>query len=131
VSKVNIITPPDKLFNDSSQVLIIFPTKQLRLELQETYLSTTTDDVNVYYFDKEVYAASDIDWLLSVFHLSNIVIIDVDNTPSYLKDLLSYMISKPKTFWLTTNQNSVYNHISNNRIHTLNFLSNKGDNSSG
>jgi len=83
--------------------------------------------VNVYYYDKSNYNNDDVNWLLTIFKLCDTVIIDVDNVAPYAKDLLSYMIAKDKTYWLTNTQNSVYNNLSNNRVFTLEFMSAIGD----
>ena len=124
---INIITPPDKLFNDAVQVLLIFPSDELQKSVQE-HLVDIENDINIYVYDKEVYSESDVDWLLTVFKMSEITIIDVDIVQPYLKDLLSYMIAKPKTFWLTKGENRVYNKLSNNRFNDFKFLSNLGGN---
>ena len=118
---INIITPPDKLFNDAVQVLLIFPSDELQKSVQE-HLVDIENDINIYVYDKEVYSESDVDWLLTVFKMSEITIIDVDIVQPYLKDLLSYMIAKPKTFWLTKGENRVYNKLSNNRFNDFKFF---------
>jgi hypothetical protein len=127
LNKINIITPPDFLFNDSFQLLLVYPSKQIQDEIQKRFLGNTTQDVNLYYYDKPVYDRTDLDWLIKVFNLCNTAIIDVDNTAPWVRDLLSYMIAKPKTYWLTNSQDSVYNILSNNRVYDLNFLSNTGE----
>ena len=128
MNKINIITPPDILFNDGYQMLLVYPTTQLQQELQDTFLSSTKTDVNVYYFDQPNYTTHDVEWLLNIFKMSETIIVDVDNTPPWARDLLSYMIAKTKTYWLTNSQDSVYNSLSNNRVYNLDFLSNTGDN---
>ncbi len=128
MKKINIITPPDKLYNDSLQVLLIFPTAELQEAVQEHLLKDLDDDVNVYYYDKDVYAETDIDWLLTIFKMTDIVIIDVDNVKPYLRDLLGYMIAKPKTYWLTKGEHLCYNKLSNNRFNDFKFLSELGGN---
>ena len=60
--------------------------------------------------------------------LPDIAIIDVDNVQSHARDLLGYMIAKPKTFWLTKGENRVYNKLSNNKIKDFEFLSKLGGN---
>lgn len=128
MNKINIITPPDQLLNDSYQLLLLYPSKQLQNQLQDTFLNSTSLGVNVYYFDKPEYSKADADWLVNTFKISDTTIVDVDNTAPWARDLLSYLIAKPKTYWLTNSQNSVYNSISNNRIYDLDFLSIIGDN---
>ena len=128
MKKINIITPPDKLFNDAVQVLLVHPTKELQDAVQDKFLSDVEVDVNLYYYDKTVYSEIDVDWLLTIFKMSDITIIDVDSVEPYLRDVLSFMIAKPKTFWLTNGENRVYNKLSNNRVKDFNFLSNLGGN---
>lgn len=127
-NQIKIITSPDILYNDSVQILLISPSKNLQKEMQDKYLASTREDVNVYYFNDEVYDKENINWLLSVFKMSDIVIIDIDNSPAYLRDLLSYMIGKNKTYWLTNAHDIVYNHISENKVYTLDFMSTIGGN---
>ena len=116
------------LFNDSLQLLLVYPSKQLQDELQNNFLSNTNIDINIYVYDKPVYDKNEIEWLLSVFKQCDTAIVDVDNTSSWARDLLSYMIGKNKTYWLTNSQDSVYNSLSSNKVYNLEFLSNIGDN---
>ena len=127
MKNINIITPPDKLFNDAVQVLLVYPTTDLQNAIQDN-LVDIEDDINIYIYDKENYSTEDIDWLLTIFKMSDITIIDVDNVQSHARDLLGYMIAKPKTFWLTKGENRVYNKLSNNKIKDFEFLSKLGGN---
>lgn len=128
MKKINIVTPPDVLFNDSLQLLLIYPSKILQDELQDKFLSTTPVDVNIYVYDKPVHTKDEVDWLLNVFKQCDITIVDVDNSSPWARDLASFMIAKSKTYWLTNSQDSVYNSLSNNRVYDLDFLSSIGDN---
>ena len=128
MKKINIVTPPDLLFNDSFQLLLVYPSKQLQEELQNNFLSSANLDINLYVYDKPIYDKKEVEWLLSVFNQCDIAIIDIDNASSWTRDLASYMISKNKTYWLTNSQDSVYNSLSSNRVYDLNFLSTIGDN---
>jgi|TARA_B110000908_G_scaffold157465_1_gene197621 hypothetical protein len=116
------------LFNDSFQLLIVYPSKQLQDELQDTFLANSALDVNVYVYDKPVQVKEEIDWLLSVFKQCDNAILDIDNSSPWTRDLLSYMIAKNKTYWLTNSHDSVYNSLSNNRVYNLDFLTQIGDN---
>jgi len=123
VTNINLITPPDKVYSDAINVLVVFPSKALQEQIQNEIFPNAKESINVYLYDKPQYTLADTDWLLSVFSLSQIVIIDVDQCPPYVKDLLSFMIAKPKTYWLTNAVDSVYNHISGNRIYNISILS--------
>ena len=118
----------DKLFNDAVQVLLIFPSKELQESVQKHLFVDIEQDINVYIYEQEVSSDIDLDWLLTVFKMSELTIIDVDNVQPYLRDMLSYMIAKPKTFWLTKGENRVYNKLSNNRFNDFKFLSKLGGN---
>lgn len=128
MKKINIVTPPDMLFNDSLQLLLLYPSKQIQDELQDKFLTSVDADVNVYVYDKPTQVEEEVNWMLSVFKQCDIVIIDVDNASTWCRDLSSYMIAKNKTYWLTNSQDSVYNSLSNNKVYNLDFLSNIGDN---
>lgn len=123
MTNINLITPPDKVYSDAISVLVVFPSKDLQQQIQNEIFPNAKESINVYLYDKPQYTLADTDWLLSVFTLSQIVIIDVDQCPPYVKDLLSFMIAKPKTYWLTNAVDSVYNHISGNRIYNISILS--------
>ena len=127
MTTINLITPPDKIHNDSASILTIFPSRDVQNYLQQEVLPDVPDSLNLYYFDRSQYSDEDVAWLLDVFSLCDYCVIDVDNSPAWLRDLFSYFIGKSKTYWLTNVENSVYNHISRNRIYDLNFLKNIGD----
>jgi hypothetical protein len=126
MTKINIITPPDKIYNDNFKILLLFPTKNILTEIQNSIL-TKVDNLNIYLYDKPVYNKEDTDWMLDAFFAADFVLIDVDNTPPYFRDLLSFLIAKSKTYWLTNAVDCVYNHISNNRLQDLSILSTIGD----
>jgi len=127
LTKVNLITPFDILRSDDYQMLIMYPSKETQNSLQYNFLGKIDYDINLYYYDKPSYNKEEVEWLLNVFSLVDLVIIDVDNVSPHIRDLLSYFIAKPKTYWLTNSEDSVYNHISRNRTFTLDFLLNLGD----
>lgn len=126
MNKINLITAPDQIFNDNFKMLLLFPTEQLLTEIQNRILSKV-NNLDVYIFDKPNYNKDDVNWLLNVFAFSNCVLIDVDNSAVYCKDLYSFFIAKNKTYWLTNSLNCVYNHISNNKLQDLEILSKIGD----
>ena len=50
------------LFNDSLQLLLVYPSKKLQDELQDTFLAAYDADVNVYIYDKPVQDKEEVDW---------------------------------------------------------------------
>jgi hypothetical protein len=129
LNKINIVTAPDQLFNDSFEILLLYPNKTLQNELQQKFLAQVDYDVNIYLYDKDRYDADELDWAMQIFKSVNVVIVDVDNTSSFFRDVLAYMIGKNKTYWLTNAEKSVYNHISKQRVYNLDFLVNIGEQS--
>lgn len=127
MTRINIISPPDRLYTDAPSLLILYPNTQLQSELQSWLLSLDSA-VNVYIYSETAYDEITFKWLLDVFTASDIAIIDIDNisTFSNVEKILSYMIAKPKTYWLTNSQYSVYNLLSNNKVYDLSFLSTTG-----
>lgn len=127
MTKINLITPPDKLYSDVFTLSMVCTTKELLNDLQIEFLNSFEESVNIYlYNEKENYTKSDLNWLLDVINFSDIVIFDLDNSPDYIKRLSSYIIAKPNVFWLTNYEYPVYNHISSNRIYNLGFLNKYG-----
>lgn len=126
MTTINLITPPDKIYSDAVSLLLIFPKSDLQKQIQNDILPSVSGPLNVYLYDKPNYTKEDIDWLLSIVTLSDLIIIDVDNCQPYVKDLLSYIIAKPKTYWLTNATDTVYTHLSSNRIYNLSILRNLG-----
>lgn len=129
MNKINIVTAPDQLFNDSFEMLLLYPNTTLQNELQQKFLTHFEDDTNIYLYDKDRYDAEEIDWVLRIFKSVDVVIADIDNTAPFFRDLMAYMIGKNKTYWLTNSEKSVYNHISKQQIYNLDFLMAIGEHS--
>ena len=84
-------------------------------------------DINIYVYEaNEHLTDEDLGWILNIFQKSQITVIEIDNVPPVLQPILSYMIAKPKTFWLTNGENRVYNKLSNNKIQNFEFLTSLG-----
>lgn len=127
MTTINIITSPDKFYGDTPSLLVIHPSVELQTDLQQNVLTNIFDDLNVYIYNEPVSDSAKIEWLLTVFHLADTVIIDVDHCSLHIRNLLSFMIAKSKTYWLTNGENSVYNHLSNKRIFNLESIQTIGD----
>lgn len=121
-SKVVLITPPDKIFNQNSNLLLIYPGLEIRSQLQQILAkSNKSQNVYVYSVNEEYH---DIDWLLSIAKMSEIIILELDNCPVNIKALSSYLISLPNTYWLTADDVYCYNKLSANRIYGLDAIEN-------
>ena len=47
MSDIYLVTPPDKLFNKNYSVLLLYPSDELKRQVQ-TLLEAKTDSINVY-----------------------------------------------------------------------------------
>jgi hypothetical protein len=127
MTTINLITAPDKLFNDGYSFLLLYPSDAMMHDLQDIVFNNTDQDINIYVYSDSEYIPNNIDWMLSVFQSVDTVIIDLDNCESFIRDILALLIAKPKTYWLTKGNNLMYNHISKNKIYTLDYINNIGD----
>jgi len=125
--KINLITPPDKVNTEGFDLLLIYPSNELLKELQDRFLATVDQDVNLYLYKQEA-EELEIDWLFDVSKFADTVIIDIDSTPYPVRDLVSYFLASSKTYWLTNAHNPIYNNINKNRIINLETLANIGGN---
>ena len=120
MTKINLITAPDIVYNNAYSIVMICPTDGLKLELQ-SHVSEFNMDVNVYMVDTTI----DIKWLLTVTKFADVVVFDIDNSPQEVQDLRSYLISLSNVFWLTNREFPCYTLLSTNREYNLDFLYNK------
>lgn len=123
LGKINLITPPDKLFNQNINYLLIKPSTETKIQFQQI-LSQLIDDINIFIFDEK---ELDLDWMLSVSHQCDAVIIDVDNCDPITKNFVSYLLSMPHCHYITTDEITPWNLISKNRIYNLDILIQEDD----
>jgi hypothetical protein len=118
LGKINLITPPDKLFNLAVSYLLVKPSQYVKEQFQ-TLLSQSIDDINVFVFDDN---ETDIEWLLSVATHVDYVIIDIDNCDPMTKHFVTVMLSQPNSYYMTNDEITPYNLISRNRIYDLEWI---------
>jgi hypothetical protein len=120
MSDINLITPPDKLHNHNFSILLINPSDNLRLELQELIKNSN------HYFDLYLWEVNngneDYEWLFDVHKFVNLCILELENLPSEIKMIESYLISFGNTYFITQQENILYSKISSNRIFTVTQL---------
>lgn len=118
MNKINLITPPDKLYNECFSILLISPTDFIKQQLQ-SIVQEIDIPINIYLYEED-----NIDWLLDIASSVDYIVIDLDNCDSKVRELCSYFVAKPKTYWLTQGENTVYNMLSVNRIYDLEPIKN-------
>tara|TARA_B110000503_G_C7002940_1_gene352302 strand:- start:60 stop:473 length:414 start_codon:yes stop_codon:yes gene_type:complete len=120
MDSITLITPPDRLFNKAYSFLLIYPDSEIKEQLQNI-IADWNEPINVFLYENDE-LEHDIDWLLNNCHRVDNVILNIDQCPSKVRDLTSYIISLPKTNWLTNGTDSYYNYVSLNRIYNLDYL---------
>jgi hypothetical protein len=116
--KINLITPPDALFNLNPGYLLVKPSTKLKMQFQ-TLLSAVDADINVYVYDQD---EVDIAWMLNAANNSDWIIIDVDNCDSVTKNFVSLLLSQPNSFYMTNDEITPWGLISRNRIYNLDWI---------
>ena len=118
LGKINLITPPDKLFNLNPGFLLVKPSTKVKMQFQQL-LSQCEDDVNVYIYDTD---ESNIEWMLSVSQQADTIIIDIDNCDDITKQFVSFLLAQPNSHYLTTDEITPWGLISRNRIYNLDWI---------
>lgn len=118
LGKINVITPPDKLFNLNMGYLLVKPSLYVKQQFQ-TILSHNIDEINVFIYDDNEH---DIDWLLSVANQCDVTIIDVDNCDPTTKLFITYLLAQPNTHYITNDELTPYRLINKNRIYDLDWI---------
>lgn len=118
LGKINIITPPDQLFNLNPSLLLVNPSLAVKQQMQK-YLSCSIDEVNVFVYDD---TEQNLDWLLSVHFRADVTVIDIDNCDPTTKLFVTYMIAHPETYYISNDELTPYGLISKNRIYDLDAI---------
>ena len=113
---LNLITPPDKLFNNNKSFLLMNPSDIVKEQFNEM-AKQLGENLNVYLFDQD--EVHDVNWLLDIVNQVGTIILDVDNTRNEYQWLIGYLLSFDKTFYLTKAEEMSYNVINTRRIYDV------------
>lgn len=116
--KITLITPPDIFENDNKAILL--------LNLSEEQQNTATDwlgqfetdeNLNIYFYQGETEAP----WIFHAMGASTYKYIDINNTDGLSGLLAGYILSKPNTYYSTSDPNvsSAYSYINSNRVENV------------
>ena len=118
LGKINLITPPDVLFNLSPTFLLIKPSTTMKVQFQKL-LSASMDDINVFIYDSD---ESDVTWMLNAAINADIVIIDIDNCDPTTKNFISFILGQPNAYYMTVDEITPWHVINRNRVYDLNWI---------
>lgn len=116
--KITLVTPPDIFQNDNPSILLA--NLSLKEQDQATKFLGELDvdlNLNIYFYQNE----PNVIWFLHSLATTSHKYIDIDNTNGMSEMLLSYMLSKPSTYYKTEdkNKNAVFCHINQNRVDSV------------
>jgi hypothetical protein len=114
--KVNLITTPDTLFDNSASVLLINPDNLIKESLNNI-LKSINDDLNLYLYEEDHH--NDIEWLINVSKTVDYIILNIDECDS-IQWLVGFFLGMNKTFYLTKEEQMQYNKVNVNRVYDLN-----------
>jgi len=117
--KINLITPPDKLYNYHKSFLLVYPSQDIKLQFQNL-IENFEETLNVYIYEEK--EEPSYNWLIDIAKISTYVILDIDNFNHKHTDIISYLLGFDNVFWLTKGENLVYNTINKNRIYNLDWM---------
>lgn len=120
MNDITLITPPDVLNNDAYSMLIVCPSEEYKI-LINNILSESNIHLNLYWYESRF---DSIDWIINLLKKMDVVFVDVDNCDSEVRTFLSHIIAQPITFYLTRDNNTPYNLISKNRVYDFVWLEN-------
>ncbi len=118
LGKINLITPPDTLFNSNIGYLLVKPSTRLKLQFQ-TILSVIDEEINVYIYEGE---DVDVAWLLNAANNTDIIIIDIDNCDPITKNFISVLLANANAHYITNDEITPWGLLSRNRIYNLDWL---------
>lgn len=117
---IAVITPPDRLHNLDPNILLIYPSENIKHAFQ-TQIQDWEINFNLYLYNQES-TEHDLDWLLTQVRSCDLTIFDVDNSTKEVRDLASFIIANSNTYWLTNAADPVYNKLSIKRVYDLSFI---------
>lgn len=133
MSDIVVVTYPDKVYNDNHNLLLIGCSPYYKTELQKV-LAKDVPPVNVYLYDSlhdrqtqldqdyEIEHKHQHQYLLDLINTADTILIDLDNCDAELSTIISFVLGKTKSFWLTKGENMFYNTINNNRVYDIDFI---------
>jgi hypothetical protein len=124
MTKINVITPPDVIHNKSTSFLLVQPSVGVRDQFQNL-LKNFNSPMNIYLYDPKDDEERKYDWLLNISRFVDYTILDIDNLDTIERNLATYFVSLPNTFYLTNDEVTPYNILSVNRIYNLDWLYDK------
>jgi hypothetical protein len=121
MTDIALITPPDFLYNDSFNLLLICPGNSTKDMLHEKLIKTEIS-LNVLVYETPADNMHQLEWLLNAVKIADCVILDLDNSDVLVRQFASHIIAQSKTFYLTNDNTIPYNLLSKSRVYDFAWL---------
>ena len=117
MSRIHLITPPDRLHNTNMSVLLIMPSDVVKADFNQAVLNLNKE-INLYLYEN---TKEHQDWLITVSNTVDHIVLDISQIG---KDfwLLGYLLSMPHTSYLSVKDPSPYHLLNANRIYDFKTL---------
>ena len=122
MNQITIVTPPDKLYNQGIDILLIYPAKDIKNDMQ-ALLFETEAPINLYLYEGNQ-AEPYINWLFDIHRMCKLCIIYLNILPQQLKFVESFFISFKNTYYRSSGENILFSKISSNRFYSINDINN-------
>lgn len=113
LGKIKLVTAPDIVHDQAYTILVVCPDEIVKNGLQQ-YLSSRIDDCVVYIYNGD---EKDIKWLLTTAKLSDVVLIDIDNSTEDVSHFFSYLLTLPATYYKCEHMRAQWDVINKNRFY--------------
>lgn len=111
--KIKIITPPDRIYDQSQTLLVITPNDILK-ESVHNYAVNCEEHLNIYLYSEN---EDNLEWLLAVANSVDNILIDMDNCPKELRHFFGYLLSLPNTYYKCENMQARWDLLNKNRFY--------------
>lgn len=113
--KITLITPPDFFENQNLSILFVNLSNDNQDKISKFLAELNFDNnINFYVFNDE----TNVSWLLYAFNRCEYKFVDFNNSSNVISTMGSYLISKPNTFYSSSDKNltAMFSHINQNKI---------------
>ena len=115
--KITLITPPTIFQNNSIWIFLSDLSESEQDSLTKELLKLENQQFNIYYYNGE----PELEWLFHSFSCCDYRYLNLDNGSPSSKMISSYLLSKPNTFYSSTNSLEIelFRHINHNRVNDV------------
>lgn len=118
MNKITLITPPDYFENSNPSILLIGLNEEQQDQITVCLGNTdVSPDLNVYYYQDE----DNLEWLLYALARSGATFVNGDCENFTVRNLLSYILSRPNVYWTTKDEDikKLFGYINGHYVNTI------------